>query len=42
MTVTDAAKQVNNVIPAGQNIKPLRKEILKLLSSLIEHQAANN
>jgi hypothetical protein len=38
----DAAGQVNTTMPSGKNTRPIRREILKLLSSLVEKQAINN
>lgn len=38
----DAAGEVNATMPSGKNTKPIRREILKLLSSLVESQSVHN
>jgi len=42
LRIKDAARQVKDTVPPSKNTRPLRREILKLLSSLIEQQSVNN
>jgi hypothetical protein len=40
--IKDAGRQVNKTMAADKKTRPLRREILKLLSSLVEQQSVNN
>jgi hypothetical protein len=40
--ITRTGKQMNTAASENNNIKPLRKEILNLISSLVDRQAVNN
>jgi hypothetical protein len=40
--IKDASRQVNTTMPPGKNTRPMRREILKLLSNLVESQSVHN
>jgi predicted amidophosphoribosyltransferase len=42
MRIKDAARQVNTATPPGKKTRPMRREILNLLSSLVESQSVHN
>jgi hypothetical protein len=42
LRIKDAARQVNATTPPGKNTRPMRREILKMLSSLVESQSVHN
>jgi hypothetical protein len=42
MRIKDGARQIKKTMPPGKNTRPMRREILKLLSSLVESQSIHN